>query len=315
MFLDIRTEAYTKLSLLNKFMDVEARAYSKKNKKTVSIKEDIGKIINKFIEDNSVYSSHNYHYKYITERKAASIEKEFLKNSKIYFKVLDDEISDCCLKLDGEIKYTPMKTGSDEEFLERRSVPESSKGLRYKMDELHDLVMITHRKHEICQLKRDLCSSCITSIDNMVSEEKAIDITEEDSNKKAHMLLEERYNIQQEKNKYERLMNDFANQFIHKDYMRGDYRKIIRQKEFFLDEIKTFRAILNGITTNIRAYISSTNKNPTELNEILINGESLRYGGHTVFIDERKGYSDFALKNTEIMRTYMQRIHGIQGRS
>ena len=303
---DDYTEAYLKLECLNAFMNEKINTYTKKSKKTTDTKNDLGTKVREYIANDKFYEK----FKRITAKKVQSIEQTFLKVSGIYLESLNEDIANQQLKLEGTIKYIPMTEGSDEEFRERSAVPESNKGVRYRMEECQDFARIAHHKYQVCELKRDACSSRINSIESIVSEEKTKEASD-DNNKKINLLMGERHTMLEDKTKYERLMQDFAQQLMHKDKIYHAYRNFLIQKEYYLDEVKSFYTAFKGITSNICKYISSKNKDPSELNEILTYGNSERNFRRNYCMELNKGYT-VSIKFEDKMNTTMRRIQGMQ---
>jgi len=170
--------------------------------------------------------------------------------------------------LEGKVKYQPILTGSNEEFELLNSVPDSSKGLEYKMQEQLNLKDIAIENYQATTSKRDLYASHVIDIDKDIQTEKSKPLSQE-STQKIRALTNERNEIVRQKNVYDKSVNELAKQVFAKDQVYKAYTMLVNRHEYFLDEAKT--ALTNtGITLEVmRAYIENANSGKITLKDTI----------------------------------------------
>lgn len=188
------------------------------------------------------------------------LEKNYLK--------CELEVSQHQETLEGKVKYQPILTGSNEEFELLNSVPDSSKGLEYKMNEQLNLKDIAIENYQATTAKRDLYAQHVIQIDKDIKVERDKPLSEE-STQKIRVLTNERNEIIRQKNVYDKSVNDLAKQVFAKDQVYKAYTMLVNRHEFFLDESKT--ALTNtGITLEVmRAYVENANSGKITLKDTI----------------------------------------------
>ncbi|MGV8141352.1 MAG: hypothetical protein ACP5NW_02840, partial [Candidatus Woesearchaeota archaeon] len=237
-------------------------------------------------------------YSNYTKKDLSRLESEYRK--------LDWQISQHQSELEGRVKYIPMKNGTDEEFRQKRSIPESSKGLEYKMNEQEDLARIAYKKFQMCEIKRDQYATNIIKIETDISMEKTKPVSEA-SIQRINALTTERYEMNKQKVTYEKLMNDFAKQLTSKRDVFKAYQQSVMEKELFLDESKTALTTIGTTIEVMRAYIASPNSTKITLDETLNLAAKL--------MERVEQYKGAAAVRQEKNRTRMDRIRGMNSYS
>jgi hypothetical protein len=193
-------------------------------------------------------------------------KKELDKLEKNYNALLKD-VAGHQTELEGRVLYTPMTKGSEEEFRQKLSVPESSKGLEYRMNEYLDLSQIAINKYKNCELKRDQYSQRINTLTIEIDKEKQ-NTPSDMSLQKINALSKERNALVTQKNVYQGLMADASQEVYANDELYKAHSNMVNEKRLFLLKSKSALTKL-GITVEIMRTYVATNTGSKSLDQTL----------------------------------------------